>query len=62
MEKISCSCTWGDGNINHNFNKQSRSRQEHIDKSRIDDNIILKAISEKTIEQEFNRFQQDEGE
>lgn len=56
MEKISCSCTWGDGNINHNFNKQSRSRQEHIDKSRIDDNIILKAISEKTIEQEFNKI------
>ena len=56
MEKISCSCTWGDGNINHNFNKKSRSRQEHIDKTRIDDNIILKEISEKTIEQEFNKI------
>ena len=56
MDKISCSCTWGDGNINHNFNKKSRSRQEHIDKSRINDNIILKAISEKTIEQEFNKI------
>lgn len=56
MEKISCSCTWGEGNINHNFNKQSRSRQEHIDKNRIDDNIILKEITEKTIEQEFNKI------
>ena len=60
MEKMSCSCTWGTGNINHNFNKKSREKQDHIDNSKIDDNIILKEISPKTIEQEFNKiFAQD---
>ena len=56
MEKISCSCTWGDGNLNHNFNEYSRSRQEHIDNTKIKDNIILKEISNKTIEKEFNKI------
>lgn len=60
MDKISCSCTWGRGNINHNFNKYSRSRQDHIDKTKTNDNIVLREVSNKTVEEKFNKiFEED---
>ncbi len=60
MNRISCSCTWGKGNLNHNLNKNSRVNQSHIDKNKIDDNIILKDINYKNIEAEFNKIFEDD--
>lgn len=60
MNRISCSCVWGKGNLNHNLNKKSRASQLHIDKTKIDTNIILKNIDYKNIEQEFNKIFEDD--
>lgn len=46
----------GNGNIKHNLNKNSRQSQKHIDNKRIDDNIVLKDINPKNIEEEFNKI------
>ena len=42
MEKISCSLVIGKYNLKHNFNEKNRKTQEHIDNSKIEDNIYLK--------------------
>lgn len=59
-DKISCSCTWGRGNINHNFSQYSRNRQEHIDPNKTSQNIILKEINPKNVEKKFNEIFADD--
>lgn len=58
--KMSASCTWGTGNINHNFNNSSRRKQEHIDNTKIKENIILKDIKPSHIEKVFNDIFEDD--